>query len=55
MIRRGKLLQPEQQRAANERSQFCGSLITYNKVTANSSDTWAKVPYFNDFIDEFYR
>ena len=53
--RLGKLFQLEQGRAMNEKSQFCGSLITYNKITSNSSETWNQVPYFRDFVDEYFR
>ena len=55
MIRTGNLPQPEEGRSQTEKSQYCGGLISYNKLTSKISKTWEQVPYFNKFVDEFFR
>ena len=58
MIRVGNLPWAEEGRSQTEKSQYCGGLISYNKLGAlgaKISKTWEQVPNFNKFVDEFFR
>ena len=45
----------EQGRAENERSQYVGGMISFNKLVGGNMATWNEFPDFQELIDGAFR